>query len=389
MRNLLISIFLFTFAMPVMAQSDKPRNWSQITTMKVNGKYDKTQARIFTQKGLPHWKEISLKNYDSTHLNKIELALLDKYSDVVITRILKVYFTFNNDSIGISSITGEELVPPIAGKIRWSIGNTYFVGDLTSDFDSLTEYVDKQHTNSTYKVAYPCGLFKCVLKASPKGMQIVIPYGKYDFISAAPKNLGIRGLYVCKIDDEGNALWGLCDKKGNEIIACEYKSIYFNGKSFIGDNDYSMEEIQSFYEEKVQLKQNLAQQHRQQWAAALNTFGQAALTIGQAMQRTGSSSDVGKNNSANSGYDNASSHSNSQGGNHPGMSRSQLQSRYNAAIENIQRIKDSWSMHVGTHSEVVQRDNLRSVKKNIQSIKSSAQKHGVSLQLSPLENWNP
>lgn len=389
MRTLLISIFIFIVAMPVSAQSDKPRNWFQISTMKTNGKYDKKHARIFTQKGLPHWKEISLKTYDSTRLNKIELALLDRYTDVVVTKMHKAYFIFNNDSIGIASITGEEIVPPVAGKIRF-IENVCIVGDLTSDFDTITDYTQRASQNSTYKIAYSCGLSKCILKLSVQGMQVIIPYGKYDFISVVPKGLGIRGFYVCKIDDQCNTFWGVCDNNGQEIIACKYKSIYFNGQFFVGDNNHSMEDLQYLYAKKIQIQQDLTQRRRQQWAAALNTLGQTAVMVGQSMQDAGidsSGATVADANvpSNNSTASNSSSKSSPKSNTRHNISEIQAKNTDSHTYSS----DESLLIKMHTYWETQYNDNeRRNIQRRMKQIRTKWVDKGYQFYHSPWEDWD-
>jgi tetratricopeptide (TPR) repeat protein len=72
-----------------------------------------------------------------------------------------------------------------------------------------------------------------------------------------------------------------------------------------------------------------------------------------------------------------------------GVSQSELQSQYDRAIDNIRKIKDSWSDHVGTHAEATNRQNLNEVKQTIRKIKSRASEKGYTLRTDSLENWNP
>ena len=92
----------------------------------------------------------------------------------------------------------------------------------------------------------------------------------------------------------------------------------------------------------------------------------------------GGSGDVGS--SGSSGKSKGSSGGTSQG---------ELQSQYDRAIDNIRKIKDSWSDHVGTQGEVTNRQNLNEVKNTIKKIKSRAREKGYTLRTDSLENWNP
>lgn len=93
--------------------------------------------------------------------------------------------------------------------------------------------------------------------------------------------------------------------------------------------------------------------------------------------------------SGSSSYSSSSSSSSSRSSSSSGVSQSELQSQYDRAIDNIRKIKDSWSSHVGTQGEATNRQNLNEVKQTIRKIKSRASEKGYTLRTDSLENWNP
>ena len=186
--------------------------------------------------------------------------------------------------------------------------------------------------------------------------------------------------------------------KLDEELKAGYTSVCLNNMGVIYQNAGDRNTALSYYSQASALGNRQAAQNykslrgqirAERWEAVSNALNDLSNSLAATASQYGSGyGNSGYDGSANNNLRSSTSNSDSRGGSHPGMSRSQLQSRYNAAIENIRRIKESWSMHAGTHGEVVQMNNLRSVKKNIQDIKSSALHHGISLQLnSSLEQW--
>ena len=97
----------------------------------------------------------------------------------------------------------------------------------------------------------------------------------------------------------------------------------------------------------------------------------------------------GSYSSGSSSYSSSSSSSSGKSNSSSGVSQSELQSQYDRAIDNIRKIKDSWSSHAGTQGEVTNRQNLNEVKQTIRKIKSRASEKGYTLRTDSLENWNP
>lgn len=181
-----------------------------------------------------------------------------------------------------------------------------------------------------------------------------------------------------------------------------YTSACLNNMGVIHQNAGNSDTAMIYYSQASALgNQQAAQNYRllggqsraERWEAVSNALSDLSSSLAATANQYGGSYGSGSyGGSTNSGFRSGGSananSSGSHGGSHTGMSRSQLQSRYNAAVENIRRIKESWGMHAGTHGQVAQLNNLRSVKNNIRSIKSSAQSHGVTLQLNAsLEQW--
>lgn len=46
--------------------------------------------------------------------------------------------------------------------------------------------------------------------------------------------MNLDAFYVAKVDEAGVESWGVCDGSGKEILPCEYKSIRFFNKNYIG-----------------------------------------------------------------------------------------------------------------------------------------------------------
>ena len=115
--------------------------------------------------------------------------------------------------------------------------------------------------------------------------------------------------------------------------------------------------------------------------AAVAVVADVASVEGGGSGGGGGSGDVGSSDSSGS--------SGKSKGSSGGTSQGELQSQYDRAIDNIRKIKDSWSDHVGTQGEVTNRQNLNEVKNTIKKIKSRAREKGYTLRTDSLENWNP
>lgn len=299
MKKLLLLVLLTVVLVPLYAQSSKPRTSMSIMKFKTKDKKAANPKRIYTQDGLKMFKEISLNN-TSTQLNTIELDLLSKYDDVVVNKLHRQYFLFNEfGHIGLANVYGEELIPPIEGNVRYFHMYILF-GESTDDFDTIDDqYAKLLSENQSYDLGYSLGLHKAVARntVTTNEVEIVIPYGKYDIISIIPMSpqLKPRGFYVGKSDNAGNILWGVCDESGHEIIECIYKSVYFDGKEFCGDNDRDMNYWNDYYAQQIGIKKELQNQRKQQWASVLNSVGNTMMLVANNIDKA----EVPNNNSPN------------------------------------------------------------------------------------------
>lgn len=303
MKNLLLLVCCVAFTFPLSAQKEeKTRSWSALTFSMIGEKIPKAENRIYTQKGLPKWGEYSLKGEDVKRLNEIEKQLLEQYSDLIITKYSHAYFLLDDKAIGLASKTGETLVEPVDGKVRISYGagytkQFYMFGEQTEDFDRWANIGQTQTNNSNYDIALPLGLFKAVAvwggKVGTGDVKGVIPSGRYDFISLALRSGGFskknNGFYVYKKNETGELLCGYCDADGVEIIPCKYKSVYYDGSNFVGDNTKTMLEWNDYYNQKMKLKKEEAEQRQQTWATVMNGVGQ---TLGVVVEQMGGTVDV-------------------------------------------------------------------------------------------------
>lgn len=383
MKKLLLFLMLLAAATNGFAQSDKPRNWTQMTFAMNNGqKYDKSQARVFTAKGVPHWKEMSLNSFEYEKLNTIEKDLLNKYSDIVITRMFKCYFTFNeNGDIGVNNITGEEIIPPVSGKVR-QCGSFFLIGDTSDDFEDLS-FFDVGNKNTSYKVAYSAGTCKGVVRYHNKGITEIIPYGKFDFISVVPGFNNPKGFYVCKRGENNELKWGFYDKKGEEVIECNYKSIFFDGKKFKGNNHYTMEELLEGYERTINIKEGIRQQRAQMWSEILNTVGNTAYNIGAGMQQAQSQSAGNTSSETGSGGSYATRYARWER-----LAESHYNSITNLGISVVTDDKASGtsggSGHVLPSNYTAMKKSLREAQNEMRKIRMEAQRAGINI---PQSKW--
>lgn len=296
MRKFLICWLFVSLLFPDALYAQKERNWSTLVFSSVGKKQKKKENLIYQQK--PKWGEFSLKAEKPKKLNEIELNLLQKYEDVRITKYSHAYFLINNGAIGLASKSGEILVEPVAGKMRLATGagrlsEFYLFGEQTEDFDRLEASINTQADNRNYDIAVPLGLFQAVVArrtnmAGKVTYETVIPAGRYDYISFVKRtqtyfSKKATGFFVYKRNEQGELLCGYCDAEGTEIIPCEYKSVYFDGEEFVGDNSRTMLEWNTYYAEKMRLKKEEVAQRNAVWGQALIGFGQGMHSIAQSM----------------------------------------------------------------------------------------------------------
>lgn len=159
-----------------------------------------------------------------------------------------------------------------------------------------------------------------------------------------------------------------------------------NLKNGTFDKESYGEYIERVTKEREERERQAALNRPSSFDSFLNSFISFSSSLYNVVQAT-----QGSNyNSSVSGDSGGSGKSSSPRHNvHPGMSQSELQNSYNYAISNIRTIKENWHNYIGTHAEVSQRENLRSIKATISRIKKSAAEHGVRISTDPIESWEP
>ncbi len=241
--------------------------------------------------------EISLKDIDKKALTKVEKKLLEQFSDVVISKYTpNCYYVINQkQEIGLYALTGEEIVPPLPGHVRTiRSGHSIMLGD---DLDDET-WLKKASNVILKSSGTGAGHFQAVVDRH--SLQAVIPAGRYHDIQLTHKGATLW-YYVARLDNNGDLRWGVCDKQGNEVLPCEYISVYKEarkigirtggthvGGKFIGSNDRTMNEVENLVENKIQL----AEKRRERWAAGL-------LAAGIVMQSIGEATSIGTGNYGN------------------------------------------------------------------------------------------
>lgn len=387
MKKLLFFVCCFVCSYAISAPKASPASRTEKEIKKIIARYPAVSV-LFPdfQSEKTKFKEVSLKDWDENELNPVEKELLAEFRNVTVCGYIPLcYFVHDADKrIGVYNFEGEEIVPPLDGYFSMGMAN-FHLGGLENQREYM-QGLQRSAETSMYKQAVTFGSFQAVVHA--KTLEPVIPFGKYDDIRGVFKGASIW-YFVGKFSEDGTMLWGVCDEQGAEIIPPSYLGIYREGGKFVGTNDRTMKESEVLAQSKiVQIKarNEAAAQRMDKWVEALGAFGNTMAAVATVVEQTGSG-DVSNAGSPNGGGTKAGSLSNAD--NHPGMSGTELQGRYDDAISNIRKIRQSWGMHAGTSGEVSQRQNLNHVKKNIQRIKLSAQKHRVVLKLDPLETWNP
>ena len=369
-------------ATALFGQSSKPRTNASLMSFKVKDKQLQLDKRIFTQPGLKWIKEVSLNNC-SNELNTIEQGLVAQYADVVVNKLWLTYFLFNEDGyIGVASIDGEILVPPAGYKVRvfpWAVGMCCLFGEESTDFDAFDEKFYSARENK--KSGLSLGLSKAVVRIAMGKVELVIPYGKYDYISVVPSGrLNIKGFYVGKNDAENGLLWGVCDSEGNEIIACKYKSVFYNGYSFKGDDSHDMEYWNDYYAYNIQIKKEIQKQRMAEWGAVLNTLGNSLVEAGMAMNgnSSASASSVSAEPDQNSGRAaKKSSHAKSSGS--------------DAVLKNQDaRTYSSWEtqlIRMSTNTDPYNDSRRKYIQSQMRNIRVKWENKGYSMYKSTWETW--
>lgn len=220
-------------------------------------------------------KEISLRNpIKGYELNSIEKALLENYDDVLISGYFpNAYFVILDNLIGIYSLKGDCVIPPIPGYPRHLSGTKrIFFGD-TMPIDRYDTYISGARGKARRAYA---GDFAAVLDFET--LEQVIPFGKYDEIHWTMK--GLSSYYYVNKYDGVEMKWGVCDKHGKEIVPCEYSYVGLKSGEFVGDNSKKMEDEMAAL--NVILKRR-EYNNKHEWQRIGNAVAKVATSIGKAV----------------------------------------------------------------------------------------------------------
>ncbi len=234
-------------------------------------------------------KEIPLNLLSRELLNSTELDLLSKYPQVIVHQYIPhCYFAIDSvGQIGIFSLTGQEIVPPIEGYIRFGGPNHILVGDITND------WYEKIYNVDILVSGLGIGHFQAIIDRHT--LKAIIPLGKYQDIQYTIKG-ATSWYYVARLDDTGTLRWGVCDSEGTEVIPCEYLNVHKEGRKigfkhsgmsfggkFVGSNDLTMSRQERLTENKIEL----ARARKEKWARVLGTVGNTLVTTATAMEQMG------------------------------------------------------------------------------------------------------
>ncbi|MBQ9236343.1 MAG: WG repeat-containing protein [Prevotella sp.] len=278
-------LLLTTFLVSTMILVGQVRTENEIKKMLKHGKqcsktllYD--DASQWNKMALT--KEVSLKTQIKGYeTNRIEQILLENFDDVRISEGLpNAYFVFVGSSIGLYSLEGNIILPPIEGLPR-TISSTkrLYWGDTRSMGDWNTYIINAR---GKARRAY-AGNFAAVLDRQT--LEPVIPFGKYDEIHWTMKGLSTY-YYVSKIK-EGELKWGVCDKTGKEIVPCEYNYVGLKNGEFIGDNTKNMERemviLNNILRRREYNRTHKLENMGKLLATVANAIGDAAVVVGDAI----------------------------------------------------------------------------------------------------------
>ena len=226
-------------------------------------------------------KEVNLNN-TKNNLNDIELSLLNRYANVLVTGHYCYFIKNELGYIGLASICGDELIAPVNNNVRFFSNGYLLFGESTNDFDDVHKVLDVSEKNTFFDVGLSLGSCKGVVKFEKGWPVVIIQEDRYDQIKTIPaaRGLQIHGFIVCKIDSINNdSLWGACDKYGKEILECKYKSVYYNGLTFKGDEHNTMDYWQKYYVNKIEQTKQEKDEKKRLLATTLNSFGNSIIQM--------------------------------------------------------------------------------------------------------------
>lgn len=235
----------------------------------------------------------------TTDLNAIERELIDTYAQVAVMCNIKgkpfcCYFVKDDENKrGIVGLDGKVMVPPLSGYIcNIPNGNNFgllLVGELssTTSSDLFQKWGDliKSRDNNIL------GLFSAiVVDADKPTIHSLFPLDKYIFLSLGSKGNGKFDIFTLKaVGDE--ALWGIVDMKGKEILPNKYTGFYRKGHlldgnntglwgKWVGSTEMDMSEALNYGKD---LKAD-TQRRRNELASALNSVGESMIGAAESIE---------------------------------------------------------------------------------------------------------
>ena len=237
-------------------------------------------------------KEVNLNN-TKNKLNSIEINLLNQYANILVTGHYCYFIKNELGHIGLASICGDELIAPINNKVRFSNGYLLF-GESTNDFDDVHKALDISKKNEIFNIGLSLGNCKAVVKFEKGWPVVIIQENQYDQIKLIPtRGLQIYGFIVCKINPtDNNLLWGACDKNGKEIVECKYKSVYYDGNTFRGNNDKTMNDWNIYYAQKIEQISQENEEQKQLLSAILISAGNSMIEMANSTHPSNTSNNI-------------------------------------------------------------------------------------------------
>ncbi len=235
MKRFILCLLATLFTLQLSAQQSAVRKFPLTKGLEPIDKKEVVEKKLFIQRSAMMGDEMHLSRMKSESLNDIERGLLSKYSEVVVSPKVNAYFIIDSeDKIGVATPEGEVIVEPCEGRVYAIMGKYVIVGDITGDFSSATWPLIAR-LNTSNDIRYPSGYCKAVFEYNKSDFIPLIGSSRYDIVQLCLEGImNIDTFYVAKVNEEGVESWGVCDGSGKEILPCEYKSIRFFNKTYIG-----------------------------------------------------------------------------------------------------------------------------------------------------------
>lgn len=269
--------------------------------------------------------EVSVRQLGASgyELNAVEENLLQLFDDVLLhSKFTKCYFICDDDRIGVCKFDGTILVPPVTGVPRLMQG-TYarciWIGDEMpwKDMQIACESWSGDKNNVGW------GQFKAAL--NKKTLEIIVPYGQYDFIAAT--HLGYNRFQVCREVEGGYHLWGIVNHETGDIeVPCVYSNLTrVKGHHWEGNND---DDYYAFFKDIrdriVRHPESFQYKWYAKFANAMKKFGETCITLDETLRLAG----VYDKGSAS--YEGSGVSDNGNGGGHSSSHKSNIGNARNA-----------------------------------------------------------